>query len=175
MRLIDVYGNHILPEEYHYNRLLVVNENMFFVRFDDRTKETYLVDKNLKKLSKYAFSLTRRKKTPDGEDNFYIVMRKDDNKINIVTSDGRFLSPYVWFDDADGKFDYVCTPPNSKEHVRCMDIEIHGKQYYLDLEGRLYDSECKFVSDLSDGNVRAEGRKHLLNSINENLNNIFKL
>ena len=56
-----------------------------------------------------------------------------------------------------------------------MDIEIHGKQYYLDLEGRLYDSECKFVSDLSDGNVRAEGRKHLLNSINENLNNIFKL
>ena len=39
MRLIDVYGNHILPEEYHYNRLLVINENMFFVRFDDKTKE----------------------------------------------------------------------------------------------------------------------------------------
>lgn len=175
VRLMDIHGNQIFPEENEYSRIMVINDNMFFVRLLDSTA-SYLVDRDFKKLSKYEYSITKRCPISyEKNEYFYMVMRKDDNKINFITQDGRFLSPYIWLDDADGKLDYHCTPPDTNKPVRCMSVGYEGKDYYLDLEGRLYDSECNFLSDLSDGNVKVESKKHLLKSINENLNDIFKL
>jgi hypothetical protein len=104
----------------------------------------------------------------------YLVERED-NKFNILLSDGIFLSPYIWFDAIDGNWNYYCTPPNEKQRVQCTFVRYADKNYYLDMEGRIYDEECNFLSYLNDGSMRVEGRKYLLKSINENLNNIFKL
>ena len=173
MHLMDIYGNKILPDDYEYQRIITVNENLFFVRFKNE-KLSILVDKELNKQSKYRFISNRRKTIPNGGGNMYLVERED-NKFNILLSDGIFLSPYIWFDEIDGNWNYYCTPPNEKQRVQCTFVRYADKNYYLDMEGRIYDEECNFLSYLNDGSMRVESRKYLLKSINENLNNIFKL
>jgi hypothetical protein len=170
---MDIYGNKILPDEYEYQRIVTVNENLFFVRFKHE-KSSILVDKELNKQSKYRFISHRRKTSPDGEGNMYLVERED-NKFNILLSDGTFLSPYIWFDKIDWHWNYCCIPPNEKKAVRCTSVIYANKVYYLDMEGRLYDEECKFLTYLNNEPMKVENRKYLLKSINENLNDIFKL